>query len=156
MSRAFVREDAAAAADTLPDRPVSPHPNLVTPQGLVLLESRVRALKDALREARASGDELERATLDRDLRYFTQRLASAQVVETPSNVQVLRFGATVLLRLPDGCLRRLRIVGEDEADPAAGTVSYVSPIARELLGRRPGDTVAWGPGGEAVIAAIET
>jgi transcription elongation GreA/GreB family factor len=58
-----------------------------------------------------------------------------------------------MLRLADGSARGLRLVGEDEADPAAGLISYVSPLAQSLLGLSPGDTLPFA-GGAAVVESL--
>ncbi len=50
----------------------------------------------------------------------------------------------VTIARDDGRRQTYRIVGEDEADPAAGTLSYVSPLARALMGKSPGDVFAMG------------
>jgi len=144
MSVAFTRdEDHEAAAANLPDRPISPHPNLVTPQGLAQLEAAFAAAKAAYSAAQAAGavneDRTAMARATRDLRYYTTRLASAQPiapVEAPAKVV---FGCTITIAREDGRSQSFRIVGEDEADPNSGSVSYVSPLARALLGKTIGD-----------------
>ncbi|CAD7033550.1 transcription elongation factor [Pseudorhizobium halotolerans] len=78
----------------------------------------------------------------RDLRYFTERVRSAQVVPEPLASEVVAFGSTVTFSREDGRVQRYRIVGEDEADPKAGTISHVSPVARQLMGKRVGDVVS--------------
>lgn len=152
MSRAFVRE-TDDARDELPERPISPHPNFVTARGLARIEEQVRALEEARDEARRSDDETRLARVDRDLRYWTQRRASAQVIEPGAATDVVRFGMRVTLREPAG-ERSFRLVGEDEADPAAGLISWTSPVAQALLGRELGDEVAL-PGRDAEIVTIE-
>ena len=140
MSRAFVREDDLGA-EPLPDRQQSEHPNLVTPRGMQLLEQRVRELEEQLRSARESDDKDLAARVARDLRYFAARRGSAQGVSVDPAPQRVRFGVCVKLRLAKGTVRELRLVGEDEADPAAGLLSYVSPLAQSLLGREAGEEV---------------
>jgi transcription elongation GreA/GreB family factor len=147
MSRAFVREGEGAAA-VLPERTVSPHPNLVTERGLAEIEARVRELetaRSALREgARASGatpDAEALAAIERDLRYWSQRRASARVIVPAPDPQAVRFGVAVTLRASNGAERTLRLVGEDEADPARGLLSWVSPLGRSLIALALGDTV---------------
>jgi transcription elongation GreA/GreB family factor len=159
MSVAFTREeDSEAAAANLPDRPVSPHPNLVTPVGLAELEAAVAAARAAYAAAQAQGDvssdrtAMARAT--RDLRYYGARRASAQLVQTPPRPERVVFGCTVTFEREDGDTQRFRIVGEDEADPAHGSVSYVSPLARALLGKTVGDIVQV-VGREVEIVAID-
>jgi transcription elongation GreA/GreB family factor len=159
MSVAFTREESAeTAAEThLPDRPVSPHPNLVTAAGL-------KALEEAMAEARAAYDnaqgiedvnERRRAAAPafRDVRYFGERLRSAQVVPPPASNSVAAFGSCVIFLRDDGRRQDFRIVGEDEADPRTGSISYVSPMARALVGKAVGDIVVVG-GREIEIIAI--
>ena len=159
MSVAFTREgdtENAAAVD-LPDRPISPHPNLVTPRGLAQLEA---AVAQARRDYAASqvsevqeGDRRALARAARDLRYFSTRLASAQVV-TPTLGDAVRFGSRVTIERADGRRQVLRLVGEDEAEPSAGTISYVAPLARALLGKQRGD-VALVAGAEVEIVDVD-
>ncbi len=146
MSVAFTRdEDHEAAAANLPDRPVSPHANLVTPEGLAQLEAAFAEAKAAYTAAQASGsvneDRTAMARATRDLRYYTARLGSAQRIEPISDPQRVVFGCKVTIVRDDGREQIFRIVGEDEADPAAGSVSYVSPLAQALLGKEAGDEV---------------
>ena len=143
MSVAFTREeDLEATAADLPDRPVSPHANLVTPEGLAAIERELAAARAAYGAAQASGsieaDRTAMARATRDLRYWSARRASAQVVETQGDGRV-RFGGSVTIAREDGRTQTWRIVGEDEADPARGSVSHVSPLARALTGKGVGD-----------------
>jgi len=66
----------------------------------------------------------------------------------------VQFGHTITIERDDGRRQTYRIVGEDEADPAKGSISYVSPLARSLLGRRVGDVVRAGRD-EAEIVEIK-
>jgi transcription elongation GreA/GreB family factor len=152
MSRAFVKE-TDEVVDGLPDRPVSPYPNLVTRRGLELIEAQVTHLASALAEARGAGDRAAMAAMSRDLRYWAARRASADVQELPADGGIVRFGATVTVERDDGRRQTFRIVGEDEADPAAGLLSHASPLARALMGKRVGDVVPAGQG-EAEVVAI--
>jgi transcription elongation GreA/GreB family factor len=159
MSVAFTREeDVEAAAADLPDRPVSPHPNLVTPRGLAQIEAALGEARAARAAAQAEGDiaadRTAMARAARDLRYYAARRATAQLVVPAERPDVVAFGVTVTLERPDGRVQRWRIVGEDEADPAQGSVSHVSPLARALFGKAVGDTAAT-VGGEVEILAIE-
>ena len=153
MSRAFVKETDAESIEVLPDRPISPHPNFVTPAGLAAMERDLAALDDARAAAVRTSDAAEMARIDRELRYWTARRASAQLVPAPDHPQTVQFGVTVTLARGDGRRQTFRIVGEDEADPAHGTLSHVSPLARALFGKAVGDVVAVG-GGEAEILGI--
>jgi transcription elongation GreA/GreB family factor len=153
MSRAFVK-DSERDTEPLPERPISPHANLVTARGLALLEARVRELEEQRRVARAADDTAALATIARDLRYFEARRGSARVVTPPKAPEVVRFGVRALLARDDGTALAFRIVGEDEADPAAGLISYVSPLARALLGKRVGDEIEVS-GSPATITGLE-
>ena len=143
MSVAFTREeDLEATAADLPDRPISPHPNLVTPEGLAAIEAALAAARSAYNAAQSKGDiEADRTAMSRatrDLRYWSARRATAQLVETTPDGRV-RFGGSVTIEREDGRRQTWRITGEDEADPAAGSVSHVSPLAVALIGKRVGD-----------------
>ncbi len=139
MSRAFVREADAEANDALPDRPISPHPNFVTAAGLAQMEARLRELEAARTAALEGADAQALGAIERDLRYWRQRRGSARLVAPPATPEIVRFGVTVQLRFDDGTERLFRIVGEDEADPAAGRVSWTSPVGAALIGRRRGE-----------------
>lgn len=148
MSVAFTREeDLEATAADLPDRPISPHPNLVTAEGLATIEAELASARAAYAAAQAKGDiEADRTAMaraTRDLRYWSARRASAQLIETEPDGRV-RFGGSVTIERDDGRTQTWRIVGEDEADPANGSVSHVSPLSRALMGKTVGD--------EAVVA----
>jgi transcription elongation factor GreB len=127
----------------LPELPVSLHPNLVTASGLAQLQAR---REDALLrlEALEPGDMLERDYLARHLRWLQARLESAELVgPRMEGRDRAGFGAWVDLRHADGRQERLRIVGEDEADPMHGLLSWISPLARALEGARAGERVRW-------------
>ena len=153
MSRAFVKEQDGAEALELPDRPISEHPNLVTPQGLARIEATLTRLHEQHAQAQASADRAALAAVARDLRYWTARRNTAQVVTPPADAAEAHFGSTVTIEREDGRRQTFRIVGEDEADPAKGTISYVSPVAQALTGKRVGDVVQAGAS-EAEIVAI--
>jgi transcription elongation GreA/GreB family factor len=148
MSVAFTREDSAEAAAEveLPERPISPHPNLVTAAGLELLKNAMAAANASYLAHQTIEDVNERrrvsATAARDLRYFTARVASAQLRNKPADAGAVSFGHQVTFERGDGRKQSYRIVGEDEADPAHGSISYVSPVARALMGKGVGDVVS--------------
>ncbi len=150
MSSAFVKEDDDAPEE-FPERPISSAPNLVTPEGLAAIEAEIEQLEAALAEA--GDDRSERARIGRDLRYWTARRGSAQVMPPPDGADRVQFGSTVTIDRDDGRRQTFRIVGEDEADPERGTLSHVSPLARELMGKSVG-AVARVAGGEAEIVKI--
>jgi transcription elongation GreA/GreB family factor len=154
MSRAFVKEDDADHGDDgLPERPVSPHPNLVTREGLAAIEAELARLDAALAAARAADDTLAVPALARDQRYWQQRRLSAVPVAPPADRDTVQFGSTVTILRDDDRRQTYRIVGEDEADPRKGTLSHVSPLAQAVLGRRVGDEITVA-GHDAEIIAI--
>lgn len=158
MAVAFTREeDYEARAADLPDRPISPHPNLVTASGLAAIEAELAAARAAYAQAQADGgisaDRTAMARATRDLRYWSARRASAQLTEPDGPAETVQFGRTVEIEREDGRRQTFRIVGEDEADPTKGSISYVSPLARALLGKAEGD-LAVVNGGEVEVAAV--
>jgi transcription elongation GreA/GreB family factor len=122
MSRAFVKE-AEDKVENLPDRAISPHRNLVTAEGLVAIEAALARFEEAHREASSNNDADAAAAAMREVRYWQARRASAEVVRPPTEADMASFGTTVTLRRDNGREQSFRIVGEDEADPAHGTVS---------------------------------
>jgi transcription elongation GreA/GreB family factor len=151
MSRAFVK-DGEDTFDELPDRPVSPHSNFVTPEGLAAIEATLARLHEHYAAAQASGDRGGLAVAARDLRYWTARRASAEVVAAPANHDKVQFGSTVTILRDDGRRQTYRIVGEDEADPAHGTISHVSPVAHALMGKEVGEVVRAGHSDAEIVA----
>jgi transcription elongation GreA/GreB family factor len=82
------------------------------------------------------------AIASRETRYFADRLRTAQVVPPPVEFGAVAFGHRVAFKRDDGRRQAFRIVGEDEADPRNGSISYVSPVARALIGKAAGDIVS--------------
>lgn len=155
MSRAFVNEDQAAAQAAQPvERQVSSQPNYVTPQGLVELQDKVAQLQHQQRGLQDAGDPQRLAELERDLRYFTQRLHSAQVVQASATDRV-QIGSRVTYVDETGDQKSVQLVGEDQADVARGLVNWASPLGRALLGARLGGEVLWQrPAGDRLIEVI--
>ena len=153
MSRAFVKE-VEHEIDNLPDRPVSTHPNLVTAEGRAAIERTLGRFEAANKAAVAKSDRTAIAATQRELRYWNARRSTAQVIEPSADKSKVHFGTTVTVRRDDGRAQTFRIVGEDEAEPARGTISYVSPLARAVLGGMAGDDVEV-PGGNATITEIK-
>lgn len=145
MSSAFIKEDDGGPGEELPDRPISPYRNLVTPEGLAQIEreaARCHADVEAARAADdAHADAHALANAQRDLRYWTARRASAELVHTIADVSHARFGHRVVVEIEGGERRGFRLVGEDEADPAKGLIPYVAPLGLALLGKSVGDAV---------------
>ncbi|MEH2528731.1 MULTISPECIES: transcription elongation factor GreA [unclassified Bradyrhizobium] len=151
MSRAFVKE--TADTEDLPDRPISDLPNDVTAEGFRRIEEALVAAQAAQAAAQAAGDRHALATARRDVRYWSARRATAAVIPEPTDNSVVRLGHTVTIVREDDRRQTFRIVGEDEADPAHGTISHASPLARALFGKGVGDVGVIG-GGEAEIVEI--
>jgi transcription elongation GreA/GreB family factor len=146
MAVAFTKEeDYESQAADLPDRPISAHPNLVTATGLATVEAELAAARAAYAAAQAQGgvsqDRTAMARATRDLRYWSSRRASAQLTEPAADADTVQFGRTVEIEREDGRKQTFRIVGEDEAEPARGSISYVSPLAAAMLGKTVGDVV---------------
>lgn len=159
MAVAFTREeDYEARAADLPDRPISAHRNLVTPSGLAAIEGKLADARAAYAAAQAEGgisaDRTAMARATRDLRYWSARRASAQLTQPEVAPDKVQFGRTVEIEREDGRRQSFRIVGEDEADPAEGSVSYVSPLATALLGKQVGDAAVVN-GADVEITAVQ-
>jgi transcription elongation GreA/GreB family factor len=152
MSRAFVNEDHHV--EDLPDRPVSEHPNHVTQRGMELIEAALDAARRSYGEAQAAGDREVLGSAGRDYRYWSARRASAEVVSPDPDIDTVQFGSRVTIVRDDGREQTFAIVGEDEADPAQGTISHVSPLARALYGKAVGDVIKAGKD-NAEITAIQ-
>lgn len=142
-----MKEESAETASELmmPDRPISDRPNLVTEAGLKALNQQLDDAQAAYAAAQAIEDVNERrrqAALPlRDVRYFSARLRSAELVPRPDAPSTVAFGCTVTFVRDDGREQTYQIVGEDEADPKAGSISYASPVASRLMGKAVGDVV---------------
>lgn len=158
MSVAFTKEDSAETASEtmLPERPIPPGPNLVTAEGLTALEAQLASAREAYESALAIEDINERrrqaANPFRDVRYYAERIRTAQLVPPPETTDIVAFGSTVTFEREDGRVQTYRIVGEDEADPKAGSISFASPMARALIGKAVGDVVSVANGEVEVVA----
>lgn len=145
MSSAFTKEqDDDNPREDLPDRPISPHRNLVTQEGLQQIDDAMTRLLADLEKANAAGDNHAIALAQRDLRYWRARRASAEIVPRIVDHSHVRFGHRVVVALEGGERRAFRLVGEDEADPAKGLLPYVAPLAQALMGKAVGDEVEVG------------
>ncbi|MFN0113635.1 MAG: GreA/GreB family elongation factor [Paracoccaceae bacterium] len=154
MSRAFVKEDGPDTAP-LPDLPLSPHPNYVTPRGLAALQTALAARQAELARLKARADPLDRTpekTAERDIRYLDARLRTAIPVPPPPDPAEVAFATRVTVLDAAGTEATYEIVGEDEADATRGLVAPHSPLARALIGARVGDVVEWRkPGGTQAL-----
>ena len=150
MSVAFTKEDSAetAAETMLPEKPVPTGPNFVTANGLAALQRQLAQATAAYEAALTIEDINERrrhsANPWRDLRYLTERLRTAQLVPPPESNDLVAFGSRVTIERDDGRTQTFTIVGEDEADPKSGTLSFASPLARALMGKAVGDVAVLG------------
>ena len=159
MSRAFVNEDSAANhANTPIERHVSNQPNYVTAEGHALLHAKVSELQAQHSQESAQGDDADKqrlADLERDLRYFNQRLLSAQVAAPVTSSDKVRIGSWVTFTDEHGNEHRVQLVGEDQADAAQGLINWGSPLGRALLGARVGDEVLWlRPAGDLQVEIV--
>ena len=147
MSVAFTKEESSetAAETLLPDRPVSAHPNLVTLTGLKQLQAQLEEARAAYEAANSIEDVNERRRQQagplRDARYFAERVRTAELLPDPVSHEVIAFGSMVSYSRDDHPAQTYRIVGEDEADPKTGSISFASPVARALMGKAVGDVV---------------
>ena len=157
MSRAFVKENDGDDTGELPELPLSAHPNYTTPRGLTVLRERLDTLRRRLAaiDPAAEGSALEIGHAEREQRWLQARVMAAIPVSVPADASRVGFGASVELLDQDGTTHRYRIVGEDEADPDEGLVSWVSPLARALEGARVGDSRGWKrPAGDLDVEVI--
>lgn len=163
MSRAFTNESTDdLVAGEVPERPVSAHPNYVTPLGLELLQARVRSLQERheVLAGQSDDDSIAKQKLreiERDQRYFKAQIERAEVVDPAGQPRdEVRFGATVTMLDEDDKRHRFAIVGDDEADVVAGKISWASPLANAMIGAKVGDTVVWHrPAGDAEVEIAE-
>lgn len=148
MSRAFVKEsDEESSADELPERPLSAHPNYVTAQGLESLRARLKALQGERDRLAAAAEPMAKQRLlevKRDIRYFGAQIERATVVDPAGQPRdEVHFGARVTISDEDGKTHEFHLVGDDEADVAAGRISWASPLATAMMGAKVGDVVKW-------------
>jgi transcription elongation factor GreB len=163
VSRAFVKDsDEDLVAGELPERPLAPHPNYVTPMGLERLQARVRELHElheqlSTQSADDSQAKQKLREVERDQRYFNAQLERAIVVDTRGQPrEEVHFGAEVRIVDEEGRTHSFSIVGDDEADVTAGKISWASPLAKAMMGSRVGDTVVWRrPAGDAQVEIVE-
>jgi transcription elongation GreA/GreB family factor len=155
MSRAFVKEqDDQEGLEELPERPVSTNPNFVTPGGLGLIDEEIETARKLLAHAQHESDRAGIARASRDLRYWTQRRATAQTVEPPKVPRKVAFATRVTVKRDDGREQVFSIVGEDEADLEKGLIAYTVPMARALLGLEVGEEAEL-PGGHAEVIDLK-
>ncbi len=138
MSVAFRRESDEEHKEPKFELPLPSGPNLVTARGMALIGEKIAALEAGV----AGADEARREEIARELRYWNTRRVTAVLAPLPPEDEVA-FGSRVRFRLA-GKEREITIVGDDEADPAAGKVAFSAPLARALIGLAEGETAAFG------------
>ena len=148
MSRAFVKEnDLEHVGIDIPERPVSQLPNYVTPNGYKQLKEKIQLIETEIKSIKELEDSPEnkqnKMKLERDLRYYFKRLETAILIEKHEDNNKILFGANVILVDENNVTYKFQIVGEDEADIKQNKLSYVSPLAKELIGSSIGDEVIW-------------
>ena len=159
MSRAFIKEnDLEHAGIDIPERPVSNERNYVTPNGLKELQEKLNSLdseRQLLKELESSNSKQKKFRIERDLRYFSSRLKSAILVD-PSNQdkKIVLFSAIVEVLSSKNKKYKFEIVGEDEANIKLSKISYLSPLAKSLIGSRIEDEVIWKKSPEQEILTI--
>lgn len=151
MSVAFRRESDDEHLEPRFELPIPPGPNRVTARGAGLIAARVADLHAQLA---ATDDEAARKALARDLRYWQTRQVTAEIMPVPDGT-VVAFGTTVTFAM-GGKQRVLSLVGDGEADPAAGLVAWTAPLARALTGAEPGETIAFGGRDDAITVIAIT
>lgn len=149
MSRAFVKEPDGDQAETdLPERPQSPHPNYITLKGLEQLKLHLNELRQQYSVLKNNDDNLS-AKIDikpvkAEIGYLEKRVDCAIPVNIQEqNFEDIRFGACINLTDTDDNHYQFTIVGEDEVDVSHNLISWVSPLARALIGKQSGDLVTW-------------
>ena len=145
MSVAFRREGDDEHLEPKFEIPIPPGPNRVTPRGLEQIARRVAEIEARIA---AGGEEAEITAAKRDLRYWQTRQITAELAPQPTG-ETVEFGTTVSFLL-NGKERTLSIVGDDEADPAGGYISFSAPLARALLGAEVGEVLPFGGADDAI------
>jgi transcription elongation GreA/GreB family factor len=145
LSVAFRRESDEEHKEPKFELPIPVGPNLVTASGLAQARARVAELETRVA---AETDEAKLDSAKRELRYWRTRLATARLAPPPPGDEVA-FGSRVSFR-HNGALRSIDIVGDDEADPSAGRISFSAPLARAMIGACAGDRVDFGGKAEAL------
>ncbi|OWT80891.1 MULTISPECIES: transcription elongation factor GreB [unclassified Achromobacter] len=178
MNKAFVKESEQDDDEDIPQAQALPPGtrNYITPTGYARLRDELAHLMTVERPsvvqvvswAASNGDRSENGDylygkkrlreIDRRMRFLTRRLDIAEVVDpaTQPNRDQVFFGATVLYLDKAGDEHEVAIVGVDEAEPLAGKISWISPVARALIKAREGDAVTLRtPGGVETLEILE-
>lgn len=145
MSVAFRREGDDEHLEPKFELPIPPGPNLVTARGLALIRAKLAEMAEQLPSI-IDEEALKKAR--REFRYWSTRQSTAQLLERPDG-SVVAFGTTVTIRLA-GKLREVTIVGDDEAEPANGLISFSAPLSRAIMDSEVGERVDFGGKAEAI------
>lgn len=145
MSVAFRRESDEEHLEPKFELPIPVGPNLVTPRGLALIKARIAELQTKIED---SPDDRTVAVLKRDLRYWQTRQITAELPAITDGEKV-EFGSRISVLL-NGRPRTFEIVGDDEADPAVGLISFTAPLSRAMLGAEVGETLPFGGTADAL------
>ena len=157
MSRAFIKEnDLEHAGIDIPERPISQETNYVTPAGFEKLKITLDKLdenRQALIGNEAPNINQKKMRIERDIRYFSSRIKSAILVDSSTqNKNIILFSAIVSVLSMDKKNHQFEIVGEDEANIKENKISYLSPLAKSLIGSRINDEVVWiKPSGNEIL-----
>ena len=160
MSRAFVKEnDLEHAGIDVPERPISAEKNYVTPDGLMELEEKITNLEEERKKSSLTTDSInkqKKLQLERDLRYFINRLESAILVNPKEqDKNKVLFSASVDVENELGEILNFQIVGEDEANIKINKIAYNSPLAKALIGNSLDDEVVWmKPSGNEILTIV--
>jgi transcription elongation factor GreB len=157
MSRAFIKEnDLEHAGIDIPERPVSLETNYVTPIGLKNLKSSLDNLDKELQSFISNEDVInkqKKMRTERDIRYYLSRIQSAILVDPLfQNKNIILFSANIEILSAGNKKYQFEIVGEDEANIKENKISYVSPLAKLLIGSQINDEVIWNkPSGNEIL-----
>jgi len=148
MSRAFIKEnDLEHAGIDIPERPISLETNYVTPNGFQQLKNKLDTLdlkRQSFTKNESSNFKQKKMRIERDIRYFSSRLKSAILVNPLNqNKNIVLFSATVETLSSNKKSYQFEIVGEDEANIKLNKISYISPLAKLLLGNQINDEIIW-------------
>ena len=159
MSRAFVNEDAGNDRPDLPERPVPPGLNPVTPRGLAALHDSLATRQSDLARLKTRAERLDKlpeAAAERDIRWLEARLKAAVPIDPATHdLTEVAFGLAVTVLDEAGCETTYEITGEDEADARIGRIAPNAPLARALLGAQVGDSVTWArPAGDIQLEIL--
>lgn len=145
MSVAFRRDGDEEHLEPKFELPIPPGPNLVTARGKAQIEEKCAEWEATVA---AAPDEEAVKSARRHLRYWRSRAATAQEMPPPDG-SCVAFGVSVEFRL-NGKTRSITIVGDDEADPAAGLLSFSAPLSRAMMGAEAGELVDFSGRAEAI------